>query len=148
MRKDFIISIIAMSVLFGFMSFAKDYKDAEPVILEMVVSFEKFIGGLEKANTAPEVASVINEYSSAISVYAPKFKKILKKYPELEDEKTHPESLKPHIKKMEDMTKKLMKLYGKITKFMNDPEVKKAFENMTKISAQMDPDEDKEGEEN
>ncbi len=147
MRRKFFILLIALSFIFGSTMFAKDYKDAKPVINKMLLSIEKFIDGLEKSDTAPAIAAVINEYTKDVESFAPLFKVILKKYPELEDEKTHPEALKPQLLKVGETTKKLMVLYGKITKHMGDPEVKKALQELTKASAKMHGDENEEGEE-
>lgn len=138
-----------LMIIFAVSSQAKSYEDAEPVIKELVISLEKFIGGLEKAGSAAEIAGALNLYSKRMNEVAPKFAKIIKKYPELGDENTHPETLKPLIAKMENMTKKLIKLFSKINAHMSDPQVKAAFEEMNKASAKMDPksDEEEEGEE-
>jgi len=147
MKKVLFISVIILYVFSWSSIFAKDYKDAEPVIKEMAVSLETFINGLEKADTASKIAAVINSYAADMTRIAPVFKKLMKKYPELNDEDTHPEALKPYIQKMENMTQKLIKLYSKITEHMNDTAVSEAFEKLNKASAMMDPKEEKEGEE-
>ncbi|MEN8222803.1 MAG: hypothetical protein ABFR36_06045 [Acidobacteriota bacterium] len=147
MIKKIALFVVMLVLVFGVNAPAKAYEDAEPVINKMLLSIEKFIGGLEKADTAPAIVSAINEYTKNIKTIAPLFKVILKKYPELEDEKTHPEVLKPQLMKMDATIKKLMVLYGKITKHMGNPEVKKALDEMTKASAAMDKEEEKEGEE-
>ena len=147
MMNKIIIFIVLLVFVFAVTVPAKSYEDAEPVIKDLVLSLEKFITGLEKADTAPEIAAVLSEYSKSMNELAPKFSKIIKKYPELNDEKTHPETLKPLISKMESMTKKLMKLFSKINAHMSDPQVKAALEEMNKASAKMDPKEEEEGEE-
>ena len=144
-NKTIIFSIMLVFV-FGINVPAKSYEDAEPVIKGLVLSLEKFVTGLEKADKASEIAAALTEYSVSMNEIAPKFSKIIKKYPELEDEKTHPEALKPIISKMEGLTKKLIKLFSKINAHMSDPGVKAAFEEMNKASAKMDPKEE-EGEE-
>ena len=147
MRRKFFVLIIALPFLMGTTMFANDYKDAIPVINMMQTSIEKFIGGLEKADSAQTIAAAVNEYTKDVKTFAPLFRVILKKYPELEDEKNHPEALKPQLLKVVETTKKLMVLYGKIGKHMSDPEVKKALDELTKASAALDPVEEKEGEE-
>ena len=145
--KKVIVFIVVLLIVFTVSIQAKSYEDAEPVIKELILSLEKFISGLEKASTAPEIAVALTVYSKSMNEVAPKFAKIIKKYPELADEKIHPEALKPLISKMEDMTKKLMKLFSKINAHMSDPQVKAALEEMNKASAKMDPKEEREGEE-
>ena len=147
MKKYLVLSVIVLFVFSGTLGFAKDYKDAEPVLKEMLLSLEKFVGGLEKAETSPAIAAALTEYTKAMNGFAPRLKKIMKKYPELGDEKTHPETLKPITLKMEEITKKLFKVFGKITANVSDPEVKAALDEMNKASAKMHGDENEEGKE-
>ncbi len=144
MRRKIFVLLIALSFVFGSTMFAKDYKDAEPVLKEMLFSLEKFVGGLEKAETSPAIAAALTEYTKAINGFALRLKKIMKKYPELRDEKTHPETLKPLTLKMEEITKKLFKVFSKITANVSDPEVKAALDEMNKASAKMHGDENEE----
>ena len=95
-----IVFTVLLVIVFGVNAPAKSYEDAEPVIKGLVLSLEKFIIGLEKADKAPEIAAALTEYSKSMNELAPKFSIIIKKYPELNDENTHPEALKPLISKM------------------------------------------------
>ena len=147
MKKYLLLSVFVLFMFSGTLGFAKDYKDAEPVLKELILSLEKFVGGLEKAETAPAIAAALTEYTKAMNGFALRFKKIIKKYPELSDEKTHPESLKPLTLKMEEITKKLFKVFSKITANVSDPEVKAALDEMNKASAKMHGDENEEGKE-
>ncbi len=139
MKRSLFTLMIVLTLIFGSTMLAKDYKEAVPIINQMQLAIEKFIGGLEKADTAPEIAAVITEYIKDVKVFAPLFRVILDKYPELEDEKTHPEALKPQLDKIKETTKKLMRLYGKVGKYMGEPEVKKAIEELKEASAALDP---------
>ena len=147
MKRNLFVLLIALTLISGSTMFAKDYKEAVPIIDQMQLAIEKFIGGLEKADTAQAIAAVITEYTKDVKVFAPLFRVILDKYPELEDEKTHPEALKPQLDKIEETTKKLMRLYGKVGKYMGEPVVKKALEELTKASAALDPQKGKKEEE-
>lgn len=141
------ILIIVLTVFFlSTTIYSGSYKDATPVLKEMVESLEMFIVNMEKAEDAKGIVLALDNYSKAVLKFAPALKKMMKKYPELKDETTHPEELKPFTKKMEELTKKMMKLYGKLAKYVKDPDVKEANKRWEKAMSSLDDKEEKEEE--
>ncbi|MEN8154974.1 MAG: hypothetical protein ABFR75_13225 [Acidobacteriota bacterium] len=145
MKKIILISIMTISLM-GMSLFSADYKDAVPVLKVMTTSLEEFILSMEKAEDAKGIVSALDNYSKAVVEFAPDVRKMMKKYPELKDETTHPELLKPFTKKMEDLAKKLMKLFGKMAKYGDDPEVKEANKRWQKAMSSLKEKEKKEEE--
>ena len=118
---------------------AAKYDDAVPVMKKMIASIESFTVNINKAADGKEIAAAMDQYAKEIKSYAADVVQLMKKYPELKDDKNHPESLKPFTKKFEELSKKLMQLYGKLGKYMDDPDVKAANERMMKAMAAMNP---------
>ena len=109
------------------------YADAKKVMEESLQTMQDFIGAVEKADSAPEVAAALNAFTKKMNELKPKVMELETKYPELKDETTAPEELKPLMKGMEEFGQRFMGVMMKIAQYESDPEVKKAMEGMDQI---------------
>lgn len=143
MKKVALFAIVGLILWSGVVYGGGKYAEIKPIIEKMVVSFEKFITDMEKADNADAVVAGLDAFTEMIKKLAPKMKEIIKKYPELKDETTHPEELKPLLKKMDELGKKMFGVMGKIQQFANDPKVKEANQRFMEAMAAMNPEPEK-----
>ena len=143
MKKVALVAMVGLILWSGVLYGGGKYTEIKPIIEKMVVSFEKFINDMEKAENADAVVAGLDAFTEVIKKLAPKMRAIIKKYPELKDETTHPEELKPLLKKMEELGKKMFGVMGKIQQFANDPKVKEANQRFMEAMAAMNPEAEK-----
>jgi ribonucleotide reductase alpha subunit len=135
MRK---IMAITIASVFVFMSVGckqgGKYADLKEFLNDSIKITEDYISALEKANSAKDVAEAITEYGNKMEKFAKKGEEIEKKYPELKtmDKKNPPKELKEEFEKLEQLTQKFLTASMKMMKYMMDPEVMKASQEMAK----------------
>jgi Fe-S oxidoreductase len=146
MKKLVLFSIVCL-LLCGISAYGNGkYDDVKPVIEKMAKVFEKFIVGMEKADSADAVVAALDAHTKDMTAIAPVVKELMKKYPELKDENNHPEELKPQIQKMEELSKRLVGSMGKLMQYAKDPKVIEAQKRWQKAMALMDDKQESEAE--
>ncbi|MCG8688156.1 MAG: hypothetical protein MI892_24990 [Desulfobacterales bacterium] len=98
---------------------------------------EEYIDGLEKADTADEVAKAITKYTEGMKKLIPSLQEFNKKYPEYQQGKV-PEGLEKEAKRLEEISAKLPGAMMKTMSHMMDPKVQAAMEQMGKEMASIE----------
>lgn len=113
---------------------AGKYGDLKEYMNDVIKANEAYISSLEKSNSAKEVAEAITDLGNKMEKLSKKGEEIEKKYPELKtmDKKNPPKELKEEFEKFEQMAQKLLTVSMKMMKYMMDPEVMKASQEMAK----------------
>ncbi|MBN2159244.1 MAG: hypothetical protein JW807_07600 [Spirochaetes bacterium] len=112
------------------------YADYSEYMSDVIEANEDYISALEKANSPKEVAEAITELGDKMETITKVRENIEKKYPEIKtiDRKNPPSELKKDFDRLDEMTQKLLTVYMKKMKYMMDPEVMKASQEMAKKS--------------
>jgi Tfp pilus assembly protein PilP len=110
------------------------YGDLKEYMNDVIKTNEKYISDLDKANSAKDVAEAITNLGDKMEKLSKRGEEIEKQYPELKtmDKKNPPKELKEEFDKLEQMTQKLLTVSMKMMKYMMDPEVMKASQEMAK----------------
>lgn len=135
MKKIMTLTIAAVFALAGFgCKPAGKYGDLKEYMNDVINVNEDYIKALEKSSSAKEVAEAITELGDKMESLAKKGREIEKKYPELKtwDKKNPPSELKEEFEKLDQMGQKLLTVSMKMMKYMMDPEVMKASQEMAK----------------
>lgn len=132
------IMAITSAVLFACACFAcrpsGKYGEYGEYMKDVIAANEDYITALEKSNSAKEVADAITELGNRMEEITKEGESISKKYPEIRtiDRKNPPRELKDEYEKLEQMTQRLLTVSMKKMKYMMDPEVMKASQEMAK----------------
>jgi hypothetical protein len=153
MRKLVVFATVVL-LLFGLAVYGGGvYSEFKLLMEKVVLSLEKFITGLEKAENADDVIAALDNYTNDILPLAPKMKELIKKHPELkelQDENTCPEELRPVMEKIDKLGKRMVGGLAKIQQYANDPKVKAAqirwLKAMATLEALQGEEEEKEQE--
>lgn len=110
------------------------YGELKEYMNDVINANEEYISDLEKSNSAKEVAEAITDLGNKMEKLTKRGDEIEKKYPELKtmDKKNPPQELKQEFDKLEQMTQRLLTVSMKMMKYMMDPEVMKASQEMAK----------------
>jgi hypothetical protein len=110
------------------------YGDLKEYMNDVVKTNEDYISNLEKSNSAKDVAEAITELGNKMEKLTKREEEIEKKYPEFKtmDKENPPIELKGEFDKLEEMTQKRLTVSMKMMKYMMDPEVMKASQEMAK----------------
>jgi predicted nuclease with TOPRIM domain len=140
-RKICLISITVIALIGFNCKPAGKYADLKEHFKDTIKINEEYISALEKANSPKEVAEAITELGNKMSKIQPRAEIYNKKYPELKNlEKNNPPSeLKEELETIEQVSQKLITVSMKAMKYMMDPEVTKATQEMAKKLGRSDP---------
>lgn len=115
---------------------AGKYADLKDYLNESIKANEDYIAALEKANSPKEVAEAITELGNKTEKLGSRTEELSRKYPELKSMgKTPPAELKDEFERLEKMTQRLLNVSMKMMKYMMDPEVMKATQEMARKSS-------------
>lgn len=111
------------------------YDDIKDMIVMQCKILEEYIKGCEKVKEAKDVVVLLTKYKDGCKALIPDLKALMKKYGSLEKVvgENPPEELKPHLEKMKDLTQRLFGASMALGKYKDDPEVKKAQEEVRKV---------------
>ena len=109
------------------------YADAKKVIAESNEALEDFLGKMDTADNAEDVATALTAFTDEMEKIAPKMKNLAEKYPEFKEGDDVPEELGEEGKKMRELWGKFGTVMMKIQQYANDPEVQKAQEKLQSI---------------
>jgi len=126
MRKLALVLFVSLLVV----GCGSKYSDVKKVNEEYVSLMEVYMGDLEKADSAKDVAKAMNRFADKMESLWPKMEKLAEKYPELKDSANPPEELKETQQKAEELGQKMVGAMMKLIPYMADPEVRKAQERM------------------
>ncbi|MBN1426116.1 hypothetical protein JXA88_16320 [Candidatus Fermentibacteria bacterium] len=111
------------------------YADAKKVNAEFVEITETYVDDLEDAEDAKDVAKAVNSYADRMEKLWPRVRELSEKYPELKDKENVPDELKESQQRAEEMGKKMGSVFRKMMPYMNDPDVQKAQQRLSRIMA-------------
>jgi hypothetical protein len=127
------------------------YEDIKNMIISQCKILEEYIKGCENVKEAKDVVVLLTKYKNGCQALIPDLKALMKKYGSLEKVigKNPPENLKPDLKKMEELTQQLFGASIALGKYKEDPDVKKAQEEVNKVRQEINriTNPKKEGEE-
>jgi len=109
------------------------YADAKKVMEKSNKVMEDFLGGMEKAENAKEVAAALTDFTKAMQKITSEMKKLEEKYPELSNRQSPPPELGEIGQKMIELWSKFPSVMMKIQQYSDDPEVQKAEEEFQNI---------------
>ena len=135
MKKILALAVVAVFALVSFACKpAGKYGDLKEYLNDVIKANEDYITALEKSSSAKEVAEAITEMGDKLEKLVKRGEEIEKKYPEMKawDKKNPPAEVKEEFEKMEAMSQKLLTVSMKMMKYMMDPEVMKASQEMAK----------------
>ncbi len=109
------------------------YAEAKKAVAKSNKALEGFLGKMDKADNAKDVAAVLTGFTSEMEKIVPELKKLEEKYPELKGSQGVPEELGEEGKKMMELWGKFASVMMKIQQYGDDPEVQKAQEKLEDI---------------
>jgi len=109
------------------------YADAKKAVSESNEALEDFLGKMDTADNAKDVAAALTGFTTEMEKIAPKMKELEEKYPEFKDSQSIPEELGEEGKKMTELWGKFGSVMMKIQQYADDPEVQKAQEKLQNI---------------
>jgi hypothetical protein len=126
--KKTLWSVVAILFVLGALacSGGGKYGEAKSLMEKQIASLENYVGALEKAGSAADVAAAFNKYADDMKTMGPAMKALLEKYPDLKSEKEPPAELKPLMAKMEELTKRIGPATMKVAQYLMDPAVQEA----------------------
>ncbi len=107
-----------------------DYSEVIEVNERYIDLLETYVGNLDKAGDATDVADALHELADGLEVLVPEMKKIMGKYPELKNEDQQPERVKALTQKSAEVAKQFIGSMTKVMPYMNDPQVREAQERI------------------
>ena len=108
------------------------YADVKKLNAEFVDIMQAYLGDLEQAGSAQEVARAMNRHADRLEKIWPRMQKQSEKHPELQRGEV-PAELKESQQEATAMGMKMAGTFMKIAPHMQDPEVRKAQERIGKI---------------
>ncbi len=136
MKKTlFSLLVVLVFVLTG----CKSSSSPEAVMQDFVQALNNYIEGVQKANSADDVAKVIDRYAADLKTLAPRFKALAEKYPALKQQKPEnlPPELQKYVKQVEEIGPKMMGIFPKLMQYGSDPKVIEANKRLQEASEEM-----------
>ena len=109
------------------------YADLKPVIKKYNSQVEKFIGAMDKADSAEKVAAALTDFADVMKGLKDSMQKMEEKYPELKNMSDPPVELGEDAQKMQELAMKMGPAMMKAMKYADDPAVQKAQEALENI---------------
>jgi hypothetical protein len=132
--KKIVLSIFAIALI-SIIGCKKDkYSEARILMNDTISTYESCINGIEKASSGKDIANSLNKFADAMIPIVTKANELNKKYPELKlNTKTPDKELEKEAKKLEETIKRFGSnaITQNMMKYMKDPEVIKAYQNMS-----------------
>lgn len=136
MKKIFSLLVVGLLVLV-YACGGGGGDDPKSVMKAYFDAFDDMISGLEKADSADDVAAALNKMADTAEKLKPKMKALEEKYPELKNMKEGkmPEEFKEFEARLKELGPRMMGAFGKIAQYGSDPKVveaQKKFDEMMK----------------
>lgn len=136
MKKLFLVFTIAIfSFTLSNAQELEEYSDIIDMLVKQSKIMEEYIKGCENVKEAKDVVVLLTRYKEGSKTLIPDLKTLIKKYGPFEKlfGENPPENVKPHIKKIEELTQKFYGASMALGKYKDDPEVKKANDELRKV---------------
>jgi hypothetical protein len=135
MKKNLWISVLCVTALLVAMNGCGGgkYSDVIKVNTKYVALMERYADDIDKAADAGDVIEAMNRFADGIEPLMPQMDELLVKYPELNDRDKSPKELETSLKKTVAAGEKMIITFQKVTPYLEDPEVKKAFERISSV---------------
>jgi len=133
MRYSILAAAFLFSVAVAGCTKAGKYDELKSYMHEVITVNEEYVTSLEKARNAKEVAEAITALGNRMGALNERSREIEKKYPELKSEemkKNPPKELREEFLRLEKMAQRLLTASMKMMKYMDDPAVMKASQEM------------------
>jgi hypothetical protein len=126
-----VLVVFSISFLMG----EEDYSDIKNLLAKQGLIFQGFIDGCDNAKNAQDVVKVVTIFKDGYKDITPSLIAVSQKYKDLAVlmETNPPEALKPDLAKIAELGPKMDVAFGKISQYMTDPEVLKAFREFTQL---------------
>jgi arsenate reductase-like glutaredoxin family protein len=110
------------------------YGDLKEYMNDVRETYEGYISDLEKSNSAKEVAEAITEFGDNMEKLVKRGEELEKRYPDwkVKYKENPPKELKEEFEKHDQMIQRYLTVSMKMMKYMMDPEVMKASQEMAK----------------
>ena len=109
------------------------YADLKEYLNDFINFQEEYVSALEKANSAKDVAEAMKDMGDKMEKIAKKGEALKAKYPDLNKMKKEPPAeIKDEIEKLTQVTQRWLTVSMKNMKYMMDPEVLKASQEMAR----------------
>ena len=131
-----VVALVALLALLG-CSGGQDRSEAVEINTKFVDAMESYVGDIDKAENADDVADAIEAYAKKMEELAPQLKAIAAKHPEWADTGKVPEELKPIQEKAKQIASRIPNTFMKTMKFMTDPQVRDAHKRLQESMAKM-----------
>lgn len=126
-----VLVVFSISFLMG----EEDYADIKNLLTKQGAIFQGFIDGCDNAKNAPDVVKLFINFKDGFKEITPTIITVSKKYKDLADimQNNPPETLKPDLAKINEFGPKMDVAFGKISQYMPDPDVMKAFQEFQQV---------------
>jgi len=109
------------------------YADLKEYLNDFINFQEEYVSALEKANSAKDVAEAMTEMGNKMEKIAKKGESLKTRYPDLNKmRKEPPAEIKDELEKLTKVTQRWLTVSMKNMKYMMDPEVLKASQEMAR----------------
>ncbi len=110
-----------------------EYADLKEYLGDVIKINEEYVSALEKANSAKDVAEALTEMGNKMEKIGKDGEAVKKKYSDMSTiRKDPPAEIKDELEKLEQVAQRLLTVSMKTMKYMMDPEVMKASQEMAK----------------
>ncbi len=134
MKKITLCLVLAMFSI-SFLMGEEDYADIKNLLTKQGEIFQGFIDGCDNAKNAPDVVKLITNFKDGFKGLTPSIIAVSQKHKDLAAimQTNPPEALKPDLAKINELGPKMDVAFGKISQYMADPEVMKAFQEFQQV---------------
>lgn len=133
----FIAAIMAILVLTACGS--GEWGEIEDIVTEQADITVTYITGLEKAESAEDMADVINEFTDSMKALIPKIKTYQETHPEIwTGGEEVPEKIKVQQERMEEASARIQGAFMNLMNYMMDSKVQEAMMNMSSEMAKLE----------
>jgi seryl-tRNA synthetase len=134
-----VLTFIALAALLALLGCGggRDNSEAVEVNTRFVDAMESYIEGLDKAESAGDVADAIDAYAKKMEELAPQMKAIAEKHPEWKDMGKVPEELKPVQERVKQLAAQIPNTFMKTMKYMADDQVRDAQKRLQESMAKL-----------
>jgi Zn-dependent M32 family carboxypeptidase len=134
MKKILTIALVSVCAITFFGCKKKgEYADLKEYLSDVIKINEEYVTALEKANNAKDVAEALTDMGNKMEKITKNGEEIKKKYSDMSKiRKDPPAEIKEELDKLEQVAQRLLTVSMKTMKYMMDPEVMKASQEMAK----------------
>jgi hypothetical protein len=116
-----------------------EWGEIEDIVTDQADITEAYVAGLEKAQSAEDMAEVINEFTDGMKTLIPKIKTFQEAHPEFwTGGEEVPEKIKVQQERLEAASTKIQGAFMNMMTYMMDPKVQEAMMNMSTEMAKLE----------